>query len=93
MPHDLVVLASQFNCVLLDDKPGWQHTMGVRSESSDRLYRVAQRRTDGVWGCNCPAWISAKGSPKPPCKHLRPMLPALNRIFPASPPTVRRIGR
>jgi hypothetical protein len=49
----------------------------IRSESSNRLYIVAQRVSqradlDGQWECSCPGWKTRRT-----CKHLTAMLPPL----------------
>lgn len=60
---------------IIDNKPGWANSLQIRSESSSALYTVAQRKTDGTWGCSCRGWISHRR-----CKHLSAMLPALKAL-------------
>ncbi len=49
-------------------KDQWQNRMEIRSETSDRIYVVAQKVSDGTWGCSCPGYKSRRI-----CKHLREM--------------------
>lgn len=51
---------------LLPDNAAWTNRMQIKSESSDRMYTVAQSKSGGWWGCNCMGWIRHKN-----CKHLR----------------------
>jgi len=53
------------NAVALPDNDQWTNRFTVRSESSDRLYTIAQNKKKKHWACSCPAWrIHRK------CKHL-----------------------
>jgi len=54
------------NQSLLPDNDQWTNRFHIRSESSDRVYTVAQNKSGGWWGCNCMGWIRHKN-----CKHLR----------------------
>jgi hypothetical protein len=58
--------------VALPENKVWHNRVEIKSESSDRIYIVAQRKTDNTWGCNCPGWIRFRR-----CKHLEAMKPAL----------------
>jgi hypothetical protein len=68
---------------VLPDLRGWTNRFEIKSQSSNRLYTVAQRESDGTFGCTCPGWIIQKrdkitGLLKPrDCKHLRAIRPAL----------------
>jgi hypothetical protein len=54
----------------------------IKSESSNRLYTVAQNRSGLWWSCGCPGWISRKN-----CKHLRALgLPGQHQPFEATLP-------
>jgi|HubBroStandDraft_4_1064222.scaffolds.fasta_scaffold249618_3 hypothetical protein len=75
-------VANQVGATVLPDNKEWINRIEIRSESSDRLYTVAQRRSDGSWGCSCPGWKSHRH-----CKHLRWMTPLL--AAPARPDRVR----
>ncbi len=54
------------NQSLLPDNDQWTNRFHIRSESSDRVYTIAQNKSGGWWGCNCMGWIRHKN-----CKHLR----------------------
>jgi len=51
--------------VSLPDSKDWQLRFEIRSESSDRIYIVAQHKKKRHWGCSCPAWRTRRY-----CKHL-----------------------
>jgi len=58
--------------VALPDKDQWQNRFEIRSETSNRVYIIAQHKTKKHWGCSCPAWRTRRY-----CKHLRAIgLPA-----------------
>jgi len=50
----------------LPDNDQWTNRFEVKSETSDRVYTVAQNKKKGYWGCSCPAWRTRRK-----CKHLR----------------------
>ena len=54
------------NAHLMPDNAQWTNRFMIRSESSNRLYTIAQNKNRRYWGCNCPGWISRRN-----CKHLR----------------------
>ena len=57
----------------LPDNDQWTNRFEIRSESSDRVYIVAQHKGKGHWGCSCPGWRTRRK-----CKHLTALgLPAL----------------
>lgn len=49
----------------LPDNKEWTNRFEIRSETSDRVYVVAQHATKRHWGCSCPAWRTRRY-----CKHL-----------------------
>lgn len=51
--------------VALPDNDQWTNRFEIRSESSNRIYVVAQNKKTGKWGCSCPGYLS-----KRKCKHL-----------------------
>lgn len=51
--------------VRLPDTDQWQFRFNIESESSDRLYVVAQHKQKRHWGCSCPGWKRNRR-----CKHL-----------------------
>ncbi|MCI0393189.1 MAG: SWIM zinc finger family protein [Acidobacteria bacterium] len=62
---NLPVLRIPRESIRLRDNDQWQHRFEIRSESSDRIYVVAQHKARKYWGCSCPSWKSRKR-----CKHL-----------------------
>jgi hypothetical protein len=75
MNRELVAFANRHNVEVLPDNAQWRNRFEIRSESSTRLYTVAQRKSDGTWGCSCPGWKTRRT-----CKHLSAMLPALRQL-------------
>lgn len=51
--------------IALPDNDQWTNRFEIRSESSNRVYVVAQNKKTGKWGCSCPGYLS-----KRKCKHL-----------------------
>lgn len=51
--------------VILPDTDVWQFRFNVQSESSNRLYVIAQHKVKKYWGCSCPGWKAHRT-----CKHL-----------------------
>lgn len=50
----------------LPDNDQWQHRFEIRSESSNRIYVIAQNKKKEFWGCSCPGWKAHRK-----CKHLQ----------------------
>jgi hypothetical protein len=66
----------------LDDNAQWTNRFQIKSESSDRLYTIAQNKSGRFWGCNCPGWIRHKT-----CKHLHNLqLPGHHQPYEAQLP-------
>jgi hypothetical protein len=66
----------------LDDNAQWTNRFQIKSESSDKLYTIAQNKSGRFWGCNCMGWVRHKT-----CKHLTAMqLPSFMRPFEATLP-------
>ena len=53
---------------MLPENAQWKNRFEIRSESSDRVYVVAQRKTNAAWACSCPGYVFHGGRE---CKHLR----------------------
>lgn len=51
--------------VRLPDNDQWRFRFEIKSESSNRLYTVAQHKTKKHWACSCPGWKRFRK-----CKHL-----------------------
>lgn len=66
-------LAKSLDADVLPDNKTHTNRMEIKSETSDRLYTVAQAKASGQWQCSCPGWIHHRT-----CKHLKAMMPLLN---------------
>lgn len=63
------------NSVALPDNGQYTNRFEIRSETSSRVYVVAQHKTSRWWACSCPGWIRTRN-----CKHLKALgLPAGQR--------------
>lgn len=51
--------------VCLPDNDQWQFRFEIESESSNRVYTIAQHKVKKHWGCNCMGWKRYRT-----CKHL-----------------------
>lgn len=49
----------------LPDTDQWQFRFQIESETSNRLYTIAQHKKKRHWGCSCPGWKRNRT-----CKHL-----------------------
>lgn len=52
--------------MVLPDNDQWQFRFNIESESSNRLYTIAQHKKNKHWGCSCPGWKKNRH-----CKHLQ----------------------
>ncbi len=52
--------------VQLHDNDQWQNRFQIHSETSNRVYVVAQHKQKRHWGCSCPAYRTRRR-----CKHLQ----------------------
>ena len=68
-------IAAQIGSNLMPDNEVWVNRFTVSSASSKAIYTVAQRRTDGVWGCSCRGWIHHRH-----CKHVTDILRRLTSL-------------
>ena len=68
-------VAAQIGGTLLPNTDQWFNRFQIKSSSSSRLYVIAQRRSDNVWGCSCPGWINYRK-----CKHLTDVLGRLSKV-------------
>jgi hypothetical protein len=59
----------------LPDNGQWTNRFEIRSQSSNRIYVVAQNKAKRHFGCSCKGWIFHRK-----CKHLETLgLPAYER--------------
>lgn len=67
-----VVIRAPRGSAILPDNRQYTNRFEIRSESSDRVYIVAQNINGRWWSCSCMGWISRRK-----CKHLEAIgLPA-----------------
>ncbi len=52
--------------LMLPDNSQWEKRFEVKSETSDRVYIVAQNKQKRHWACSCPGWKRYRK-----CKHLQ----------------------
>ena len=50
----------------------YKNRFEIKSETSNRLYVIAQRKSDGGLTCSCPGWIFNRK-----CKHTETIKPLL----------------
>jgi hypothetical protein len=78
-PQAIVINGQRFEGQLLPDNKQWTNRFYIKSESSGRLYTIAQNKKWRYWGCNCPGWIGHRK-----CKHLEALgLPAKEQPYEA----------
>lgn len=62
---------------VLPDNAQWTKRFEIRSQTSDRVYVVAQNKQKRHFGCSCPGWRRYRK-----CKHLEVLrLPCYERPF------------
>ena len=80
MASNPVVLYRPAGSVALPDNDQWENRFEIKSESSNRIYIVAQHKRLRYWGCSCPAWRTRRT-----CKHLKSIgLPGNERPYEVS---------
>ena len=66
---------------ILPDNNQYKNRFNIKSETSNRLYVIAQRVSDGAITCSCPGWRNAKdGHHNRTCKHTRTLAPLLAHV-------------
>lgn len=85
---NITVIARQLGTHVLPDNKSHTHRMEIHSGTSNRVYIVAQRKTQGEhtgrWECSCMGWIRYKR----PCKHLKTMMPTLAQLGTPTPRSI-----
>lgn len=71
----LVIAANRAGWSLLPDNDQWQNRIEIKSETSTRVYTVAQNKANLTWGCSCFGWKRYRH-----CKHLDNMMPTLRQL-------------
>lgn len=61
----------------LEENRDWQNRFEIHSQTSDRVYIVAQNKAKRHWGCSCPGYRRFRH-----CKHLECLrLPCYERPY------------
>lgn len=82
MPDKIVLRVHVGTDRRLPDNAQYTNRFQIKSESSDRLYTIAQHKSGMWWACSCPRWICHKT-----CKHLERLgLPGHHQPFNATLP-------
>ena len=72
-------IANNTDLEILPDNLQWKNRFEIKSESSNRIYVIAQRKTDSSWGCSCPGFKNARnGHLNRTCKHLKTITPLIS---------------
>lgn len=75
MAKNLPVLRVPADANPLPDNDQWQNRFEIKSETSDRVYIVAQNKKKRHFGCSCPGFKRHRR-----CKHLEALqLPCYER--------------
>lgn len=56
----------------LPDKGDWTNRFEIKSATSNRVYTIAKRKSNGTYGCSCPGWLAHRN-----CKHLKAVMPLI----------------
>lgn len=68
----------------LPDNDQWTNRFEIHSETSNRIYIIAQHKTKRHFACSCPAWRTRRK-----CKHLETLgLPCFEK-----PHEIKRVAR
>ena len=63
----------------LPDTDQWTNRFKIHSQTSNRVYTIAQHKKKRHWGCSCPKWRTLRR-----CKHLEEIgLPTHERPYEA----------
>jgi len=54
--NNLPTLYIPSDAITLPDNEQWQFRFEVHSETSNRVYVIAQHKTKKHWGCSCMGW-------------------------------------
>jgi len=77
-PGTSTALARVLGGDALPDSDQWRNRIEIRSETSSRVYVVAQRMSTGEWACSCLGWKRHRH-----CKHLSAIVPVLGQGGPS----------
>jgi len=60
-----IVKKPREDITFLPDNKQYTNRFEIMSETSNRVYIISQRKSNGQWCCSCPGWIRWRR-----CKHL-----------------------
>lgn len=63
--QSLPVIYIPGDALTLPDNDQWQLRFEIHSETSERVYIIAQHKEKKHWACSCPGWKRFRH-----CKHL-----------------------
>lgn len=75
MSQALAKQLKESGLISLPDNERYTNRFNIKSASSNRLYVVAQNKSNKGWECSCPGWISRRK-----CKHLTTLYPLLAEV-------------
>lgn len=75
MTNTLVKYINQADVTILPDNKQYKNRFEIKSETSNKLYTIAQRKTDNVWRCSCFGCIRYGK-----CKHLTTLEPLFKEL-------------
>jgi hypothetical protein len=86
----LPALLNRSDIIALPDTKTHRFRFDIPSESSNNIYRISQRITNGIthgqYECNCESWLYRRGgNAQHLCKHLQIFKPALDELARAMP--------
>lgn len=67
MPNEITI-RPPYGAIQEPENAQWKNRFKIKSESSNRMYLVAQNKKTNKWGCSCAGYISHRH-----CKHLTAM--------------------
>lgn len=74
---DIPILRKPVGSIALEDNDQWCNRFEVRSETSSRVYIIAQHKKKLHFACSCPGWRRYRH-----CKHLMAIgLPGYERPY------------
>jgi len=77
----ITIFLENRNLEVLPDNTQYKHRFYIPSSSSNNKYTIAQRKSDGVWTCNCRGWLNARnGHHNRKCKHITELKPLLESV-------------
>ena len=66
MSNSLVTFTRPKGTVALPDNASYMNRFEIKSETSRRIYIIAQSKSGRWWSCSCPGWLRHRK-----CKHLQ----------------------